>query len=65
MSPLHLRPPIPSCPYLVLFSKFSKLISLLLSVRASVVAIIAGSRAWMFILLGLDAKFAPALISSS
>ena len=60
-----MTPPIPSEPYLVLFNNSIKFMVSCLFVKAMVVAIIAGSKAWMFTLLGLDAKLAPHLISSS
>ena len=41
------------------------IISLLASNKLIRVAIIAGSKAWILILLGLEAKLAPALINSS
>ena len=65
MVPLVIMPPIPREPYFV-FSKIpSKSIVLFLSLKATLEAIIAGSNAWIFILLGLEAKLAPALINSS
>jgi len=48
-------PPIPSFPYLVLSNTSFKLISLFLSVNAILTAIIAGSNACIFTLLGLEA----------
>ena len=57
-------PPIPLEPYLV-FSKIPiKSMGLFLSLNATLEAIIAGSKAWILILLGLLAKLAPAFINS-
>ena len=63
--PLVIMPPMPSAPYFVLFRMFNKFIDLLLSEKDKLPAIIAGSKACIFIRLGLDAKLAPALIISS
>ena len=63
--PLVFIPPIPSFPYFVFSSIPSKSMSSLLSDNPIDDATIAGSSAWIFILFGLDAKFAPALINSS
>ena len=63
--PFVFNPPIPSLPYFVLSSIPFKSISFVMSDRLILDAIIAGSKAWIFILLGLDAKLAPALINSS
>ena len=65
MHPLHSIPPIPFGPHFVSFKREIKSILLVLSVNANLVAIIAGSRAWILILLGLEAKFAPDLINPS
>jgi len=65
ISPLQITPPIPSEPYLVLFKSSIKFIVSCLFVSAMVVAIMAGSKAWILTLLGLDAKLAPHFINSS
>ena len=63
--PFVVTPPIPLLPYFV-FSIISLIsISLLTSDKLIVVAIIAGSSAWILIRLGLLAKLAPAFINSS
>jgi hypothetical protein len=56
---------MPLAPYLVLESILIKSIGLFLSLKATVVAIIAGSNACIFTRFGLDAKLAPAFINSS
>ena len=63
--PLPTRPPIPLLPYFVLFNSSFISSRLFLSVKAILTAIIAGSKAWIFTLLGLLAKLAPLFIISS
>ena len=60
--PLIMIPPIPSLPYLVFDSSFSISIFSVLSVKAIVDAMIAGSSACMFIDFGLDANVDLAFI---
>ena len=63
--PLVIMPPIPFEPYLVFSIILIKSMGLFLSEKARLVAIIAGSSAWMLTLLGLLAKLEPAFINSS
>jgi len=63
--PFVIIPPIPSDPYLVFSNIFIRLILLLLSEKDKLPAIIAGSKACILILLGLEAKLAPVFINSS
>ena len=65
MDPLVIIPPIPSDPYIVFSSILIKSIFLFLSEKDKQLATIAGSNAWILILLGLEAKLAPAFIKSS
>ena len=58
-------PPIPFEPYLVFSNNSGTLICVSVLVSAIAEAIIAGSKAWILTLLGLEAKLAPALIKSS
>ena len=58
-------PPIPEDPYFVLLIKSTTSICSDVFVSAIVLAIIAGSKACILTLLGLEAKLAPALINAS